>query len=116
MKTITRTLPLLLLMIFGLVGHVSAQTSWLPSHNAAQHVYVAPGVDSSLATQFNSADFSAQLSAGFIRSESRRLCHRHGDWLRRKQRARPVRSWSEKSGTVGQAHRASRKIARWSFC
>lgn len=62
MKTITRTLPLLLLMIFGLAGHVSAQTSWLPSHSASQHVYVAPGVDNSLATQFNSADFSAQLT------------------------------------------------------
>ncbi len=53
MTRILKTIPLLLVMIFALVGPAAAQSSWLPSYSASQKVYVAPGVDANLARSFS---------------------------------------------------------------
>lgn len=62
MRKLFSALPLLFLLVFGMVGQASAQTSWLPTFNASDKVYVAPGVDNSLRSAFESSTFASDLS------------------------------------------------------
>lgn len=59
--TKTRTILLVLAALFLMSTSVSAQSTWLPTFSTSQKVYVAPGVDNGVASQFQSADFKAEL-------------------------------------------------------
>jgi len=52
MKRLLNAIPLLVVMLFALVGPAAAQSSWLPTYSPTQQLYIAPGVDSSLAQSF----------------------------------------------------------------
>ncbi|MBC7996742.1 MAG: hypothetical protein IAF58_02300 [Leptolyngbya sp.] len=61
MRKLFSALPLLILLVFGMVGQASAQSSWLPSYSASERVYVAPGVDNSLRSAFESSSVAADI-------------------------------------------------------
>lgn len=61
MKRLLNTIPLLLLMFFALVGTAAAQTSWLPTYNAGQTVYIAPGVDASFEGTYATQAFKTEI-------------------------------------------------------
>lgn len=61
MRKLFSALPLLFLLVFGMVGQASAQSSWLPSYSASDKVYVAPGVDNSLRSAFESSSVASDI-------------------------------------------------------
>ena len=61
MKRLLNTLPLFFLMFFALVGTAAAQTSWLPTYNAGQTVYIAPGVDASFEGTYATQAFKTEI-------------------------------------------------------
>lgn len=63
MTRILKTIPLLLVMFFALVGPALAQSSWLPSYNSSQRIYIAPGVDASVQQTYSSSTWLSDLNA-----------------------------------------------------
>jgi uncharacterized membrane protein YgcG len=61
MKRLLNTIPLFFLMFFALVGTAAAQTSWLPTYNAGQTVYIAPGVDASFESTYATQAFKTEI-------------------------------------------------------
>ena len=61
MKRLLNTIPLLFLMLVAFVGPAAAQSSWLPSYNAAQKVYIAPGVDASFEGTYATQAFRTDI-------------------------------------------------------
>lgn len=61
MKRLLNAIPLLIVMIFALVGPAAAQSSWLPAYSPTQQIYVAPGVDSTLSQAFSSRAMVSNL-------------------------------------------------------
>lgn len=61
MKRLLNAIPLLFVMIFALVGQAAAQPSFLPAFDPGKQIYVAPGVDSTLAQAFSSRDVVSNL-------------------------------------------------------
>lgn len=62
MKRLLNTIPLLFLMMFAFAAPAAAQSSWLPAYNASQKVYVAPGVDTSIARAYTDQAFSSDVA------------------------------------------------------
>ena len=61
MKRLLNAIPLLFVMIFALVAPAAAQPSFLPALDPGKQIYIAPGVDATLAQAFSSRDLVSNL-------------------------------------------------------
>lgn len=61
MKRLLNIIPLLVVMLVAFVGPAAAQSSWLPSYNAAQKVYIAPNVNASFEGTYATQAFRSDI-------------------------------------------------------